>query len=299
MALSRCIVSLATEDKQYPAALRRLGQSLARSRFNGKFRSWPPGTFPADAPPQTVSPYAFKPFCLVEAQRLGFDVLLWLDSSCVPVREIDSILRRIQRDGYVLFRNSNWRVGQWCSDVGIEALGIDREEAMRWPEVNAAAIGLNLNDPTAAEFLRRWHEEADEGTAFRGVKEPLLSEEDFQAVKWNHAHRVSADPRVRGHRCDQTVAGVLAARLGMVLDRNGLRDYSTRHRRIGLRTRIVVDRDAAQPSPPLRSLDQVLRDRYIGLIVDPPHWRSAPGRLLRGTLRAKDDSGRALRRLKR
>jgi hypothetical protein len=61
------------------------------------------------------------------------------------------------------------------------------------------------------------HRAAQEGLAFRGVSDQLRDQDDYQNVKWNRGAKVSSDTTVRGHRHDQTVAGVLAARLGMRL----------------------------------------------------------------------------------
>jgi 5-methylcytosine-specific restriction endonuclease McrA len=64
----------------------------------------------------------------------------------------------------------------------------------------------------------------------------------YQAVKWNRGARVSSDPRVRGHRHDQTVAGVLAAQLGMRLSSEGLWVSSGARRTMPIdpKTRIVL-----------------------------------------------------------
>jgi 5-methylcytosine-specific restriction endonuclease McrA len=53
---------------------------------------------------------------------------------------------------------------------------------------------------------------------------------------------VSSDPRVRGHRHDQTVAGVLAAQLGMRLSSEGLWVSSVARRTMPIdpKTRIVL-----------------------------------------------------------
>jgi hypothetical protein len=285
MAPRRCVVSLATEAKQYPAGLERLGRCLQRDGLGGEFLHWAPGELPEGTPSLTETPFAFKAFCLMEARRHDYDLLLWLDSSCVPVRTLTPLFEQIERDGYLVFQNYRWRIGQWCSDVTAATLGIDREEAMTWPEINAAAIGLNVRTRVGAEFLDRWFDAARDGTAFRGVTGDLRGYDDIEAVKWNRDQRASVDPRVLGHRFDQTVAGVFARRLGMTPAAHGLRDYSRSHRRIELRTRIIVDRDVAQLSPPLRSHEQVRRDKYVGYLVDPPPLRSSARRLIRSSAR--------------
>jgi hypothetical protein len=193
-------------------------------------------------------PFAFKPYCLAEAREHGGKLLLWLDSSCVAVRSLEPIFEQIERDGYILFRNGSHRVGEWASDEALGALGLSRDQAMEMPEVNAAVIGLNTSSPVSNSFLERWHRAAREGLAFRGVSDQLHDRKDYQNVKWNRGARVSPDPRVRGHRHDQTVAGVLATQLGMRLSSEGLwvSSGARRTRPIDPKVRIVLVRISSE-----------------------------------------------------
>jgi hypothetical protein len=216
------VISLATANREYPRGLARLQARLRESGFPGDVLVWPPGSFPAGCPTRLESPFAFKPFCFREAAERGYESILWLDSSCVPLQPLDPLFDELESSGTLLFRNRDYRVGEWCSDDALAELGLTRDEACDLPEVNAAAVGLDLRHPVAATFLEEWHAAAVAGTAFRGTREPLATEADYHAVKWNREGRVSADPRVRGHRHDQTVAGVLAHRLGLPLREGGI-----------------------------------------------------------------------------
>ena len=239
-----CVVSLATDDKHYPESLNRLERSLRQVGFVGEFMCWRPGRYPEDCRAHKDVPFAFKPYCLAEARRRGSDLLLWLDTSCVAVRSLEPLFDQIERDGYILFKNRRYRVGEWASDEALSVLGIGRDQAMEMPEVNGAAIGLNTSSHVSHSFLEKWCRVAYEGVAFRGVSGQLRTQTDYQDVKWNRDGRVSSDPRVRGHRHDQTVAGILAAQLGMRLSSEGLQASSPRTRVIDPKTRIIIDRSA-------------------------------------------------------
>jgi hypothetical protein len=260
----RAILSLATQNKLYPEGLRRLHESLLRVGFGGEFMCWPPGSFPAGCPPHWEAPFAFKPFCFAEARQRGVDLALWMDAACIAVRSLESLFREIDRRGQLLFQNGTRRLGEWASDEALARFDIGREQAMSIPEVNAATLGLDLRSAVGREFLDRWLEAAQHGVAFRGVPEALRTGEDYQDVKSNRALRVSADPRVRGHRHDQTVAGILAYRLGLPLTPVGLQTYSREHRRIEPTSVIVVDRDVRRSEGELASVARVHRDRYLG-----------------------------------
>jgi hypothetical protein len=275
MTLRRCVVTLATDDRQYRASLDRLEASLAGVGFSDDVVSWRGGQLPKGSPAHADVPFAFKPFGLAEAARDRGGLLLWLDASCVAVRSLDPVFERIGREGYVLFRNWRYRVGEWASDLALETFGLPRDEAIEMPEVNAAVIGLNVASAIGASFLEQWLAAAVDGAAFRGVRGPISGEDDYRAVKWNRDGRVSSDPRVRGHRHDQTVAGILASRLGLSLTRHGLENYSARRRTIGRRTRIVIDRDVgAAGGQALASLERIHAAVRLGALA--PRLPSLP-----------------------
>jgi hypothetical protein len=225
MGLRRCVISLATSGRGFPEGLLRLERSLEKVGFDGEFLSWPPGSFPTDCPSQLEVPFAFKPYCFQEARQRGMQLVLWLDSSCVPIRPLDAIFDAMDPRGYIIFKNGDLVLGEWASDLALETLGLTREQALTLPEANTAAIGLNVASETGVEFLVRWHEAAKDGLAFRGVREPLCIASDYSDVMWNRSGRVSRDRRVRGHRHDQTVAGILVHQLGLELTIDGLQNY--------------------------------------------------------------------------
>jgi hypothetical protein len=221
----QAIVSLATADDFYAICMARLERSLDRVGFTGVRELWRPRTFPAECPAHYESPFAFKPFCLAEAGVRGLRRLLWLDANCMVIRPLDKIFDQIATSGYVLFRNGSHKVGEWASDSTLTAFGLDRDAALELPEVNAGAIGLNLDNKLAATFLARWKAAAQDGTTFRGGIDPINSRDDYEAMRWNREGRCSLDRRVKGHRHDQTVAGNLAHELGMELSVAGLQPY--------------------------------------------------------------------------
>ena len=245
--MRRIILSLATADGHYSGQLDRLAQSLRTARFTGETRFWRPGTLPSDCPPHFESPFAFKPYAFSEVQREGNGLALWLDAACVVVRPLDDVFARIERLGYVFFANGGHHVGEWASDTALAQFAISRDSALAMTEVNAAVIGLNLGHPIAAEFLARWKEAAADGVAFRGQRAQFASRREYLDVKWNHGGRASNDRRVRGHRHDQTVAGILADRLRMTITTEWV-EASSGGRPARPDTIIVIDRDGGRPA---------------------------------------------------
>jgi hypothetical protein len=272
------VLSLATGRRRYPEALARLRESLAIAGFRGRALLREPGSFPAGCPPHEEVPFAFKPFCFRDALAAGCGPTLWLDSACVVVRDPSPLFAAVAARGAIVFRNGAHRLGEWASDEALAALALDRESALALPEVDAAALGLDLRHPVGRAFLDDWLAAAVDGVAFRGTRRPLPTADERHALKWNRGGLASADPRVRGHRHDQTVAGVLAHRFGLEPRVRGLQKYSSRRRAIDGRTLVVVDRDAGRADgAPLRPVAAIRRDRWLGALADLAR-RAAPAR---------------------
>ena len=154
--------------------------------------------FPSGSPTHQEIPYAFKPYAIEQAP---FDLVLWCDSSIIPLRPLNPIWKLIETQGYWFSRNYDYTNGEFCCDDALPILGATREESFKIPHVVATCFGLNMRDPVARYFLSRWKALAQ---AFKGP--------------WrNDSGEASSDPRVRGHRHDQSAASVVAYRLEMRL----------------------------------------------------------------------------------
>lgn len=162
------------------------------------------------APPHTQTPYAFKCYAFARAIEEGYDIALWLDCSVVCIKPIDPVFDAIEAKGHH-FEMAGWSVGEWSTDACLEKLGITRDEGMKMPLYSAGMTGLDLRRDRSREFLRLWRQHADDGVSFIGP--------------WRNDGTMSSDPRVLGHRHDQTVASALAHRLGMKLDEPTFFEY--------------------------------------------------------------------------
>jgi hypothetical protein len=208
-----CVINVSVRS-WYPRGLARLTQSLARVGCDAEMVGWS-NSYPPGCPPVHEAPYSFKTYAFKEVQRQGYDVVLWLDSSCYAIGPIGPVFEQIERDGYYVVDNG-WNTGEWCKDAALRPLGITREESFGIPEISTMAVGLDLRRPEAREFLDRWHELSTDGVTFPGehTNEAGLEKARQLGVVYRHVGKLSADPRVLGHRHDQTAASVLAWRLG-------------------------------------------------------------------------------------
>ncbi len=197
--MKKCIINLATRDRDKKGQ-QRLRESLYAMGFNGDFLGFEyEGEI--DAPIHSEVPYAFKAYAFKRAKELGYDLVLWCDAALWAVKDITPVFYHIEKNGYLLYRNG-WTSGEWCADSALRPLGITREQSFEYPHLMACQMGLNFNDEKANEFFEEYFRMAQEGDSFKGA--------------WsNEINQCSNDPRVLGHRHDQTVGSIIAWDMGM------------------------------------------------------------------------------------
>lgn len=195
-----CIINVA-DGIWYPTAQARLQRSLSAVEYLGARLVWT-NEVPPGSPSHQDNPYAFKVWAFREAQRLGYDVVLWVDASCWAIKHPKPLFDIIARDGYLLFDNGA-NVGDWCTDEAMALLNRSREELRQIQMVACTIMGLDFRTGIGCEFLDHWQRMSQQGV-FRGP--------------WkNDNGEASSDPTVKGHRHDQVAAGVIAHDMGLKL----------------------------------------------------------------------------------
>lgn len=215
--MRRAVVNVATGE-HYLAGQKRLVDALTwQPEPIPDFYGW--DRMPRLWPRHSERPFAFKAFALRQAAEAGVDLLLWCDSCILPIRSLEPLWGRIERDGY-WFANNGWDNYTWTADSAYPDLFRNLYPELACaanrtiPHVVATAFGLNLRSEIGAAFLAEYYRLASQTNAFCGPSRnsncPDMSLPNSDAAP-------CGPPDVRGHRHDQTVASVLAWRLGMKL----------------------------------------------------------------------------------
>jgi hypothetical protein len=232
----------------------RLGESLKRVQFDGDFLFWDE-EFPEGCPSHFDAPFAFKAYCFYAASRLGYTQILWMDSTCVAIRPLSPIFESINQNGYVLFNNNyDQSLGQWISDEALAFNQLSREDAMTIPEIPCSVIGLDLSSDIASSFLSQWHQIMSDGVTAKGTTSEIQDWAEYQEIFWNRNNRISQDPRVKGHRCDQPAAGIVAHRLGMLPYSDYLKDIHYQAKPVKRNTIILHHREFGESITPLSDI---------------------------------------------
>ncbi len=225
--MTRAVVCVATSSHYQKGAKR-----LASAKLAATSNVWM--EIPSGSPSHENVPYAFKAVALKQVASEGADLLLWCDASILPIRSLEPLWERIERDGYWIARNG-WSNYQWTADSAYPDLFAGLKEEHRtsnvdWfvharainkriPHVVATSFGLNVRHPIGRAFLDEYYRLASETKAFCGPWINAKSEQANEVQQFsNTAFSAPCGPAdVLGHRHDQTAASVIAWRLGMKL----------------------------------------------------------------------------------
>lgn len=193
----RAIVSVAV-DFWYPHGQARLATSLDTVGELHPERlfhdDWPDG-----CPTHQELNYGFKVWAIRNAQQQGFDQVLWVDASCWAIRPLDQVWKGIDACGSYLEPDGH-AIGEWISDHavdGLRDLGYTRDKLWDLPLPEGKLIGVDFRHERTAKWFAMVENRAG---LFNG---PWINENG----------QASTDPRVRGHRHDIAVGGVLAHRM--------------------------------------------------------------------------------------
>ncbi len=215
--MTRAVVCVATTP-HYQKGMRRL---------DAQVESFDPQAFvsmhpfePYNSPPHSQVPYAFKAFALEGTRRDGADLLLWADASILPIRSLEPLWEKIERDGYWIARNG-WSNYEWTADSAYQDLlpefasepSVARAQNRDIPHVVATSFGLNVKHPKGKAFLDEYYRLASETKAFCGP----WRNSAYYGLNSERVGNPCGPSDVMGHRHDQTAASVIAWRLGMKL----------------------------------------------------------------------------------
>ncbi len=200
MPNKNCIISFANQKNAYLKNLARLGESL-KHNFDGEFLAFV-GEETVGAPKHEQVPYAFKVYCIEKVWQTGlYKNILWLDTSCFAIKNVQPIFDEIEKDG-MIFQDGGHFVNTWTNDFTLKYFGITREEASKMKTMgNAGFLGMDMVNPIAVEFFKRWEAAMKAGT-FVG--------------NWTNENKTESDsPEVLGHRHDLSSASIIIHQMGI------------------------------------------------------------------------------------
>ncbi|MFN7897624.1 MAG: hypothetical protein ACK5Q6_16005 [Cyanobacteriota bacterium] len=111
-----------------------------------------------------------------------------------------------------------------------------------------------MRSELALKFLDQWALIMGDGITAKGTTNIIKDWDDYQAISWNKNKLISSDQRVRGHRHDQSAAGIVAHRLGMLPYSDYLKDIHYKVKPIKRNTIILHHREFSETITSLKDI---------------------------------------------
>jgi hypothetical protein len=166
----RCIVTSVPYLRIYPELARAKVKQLQEVGFNGYYLYFIGGyPNPTGAEIQYVGvPYAIKIFAMLEAQKRGFQKVIWVDSATKPLRDPAPLFERLEKTGAFIH-------GWPCPDdvwkyVMPQTLQLLKEltgtDVLKSTYVNSIVFGLKMDTRLAKKFIASYYKMLKLGTPF-------------------------------------------------------------------------------------------------------------------------------------
>jgi hypothetical protein len=162
-----CIVSFASFDGCYSDLLSKLPESLKKTGFNGHFLSIS-GGFPNPTGKEiqySGVPYSFKIFAMLEAEKLGFSKVLWIDAGLEPLKDPSPLFAWIEKSGSFFNPRKNGKryLLPNTREVLLQETGSDMHSTTC---IRARVIGLDLKSENAKNLIKDYYHLVELGTPF-------------------------------------------------------------------------------------------------------------------------------------
>jgi len=174
---------------------------------------WPPGS-----PSHQESTYSFKWWAVKAMFDQGYRYVMWLDAGTQALAPLTPLWDRLKSMGHIILRGAD-NLGKWISDEALKYFGVTREEAFTKTLCGGCIVALDRDNPIAMKFFEKWGEIAKVKTLMTGanrrlgldgnnvMRSLLLADADSSII--------SLDPRVEGHRSDESCFTLMIEQLGM------------------------------------------------------------------------------------
>lgn len=163
----RCIVCYVTFNGIYQTLVESLAKHLEKVGFNG-YLFYKIGGYPNPTGKEiqySGVPYSFKIFTLLEAQKKGFQKVLWIDASYLPLKNPAPIFEWIEKHGCFLKMHAPFskfilpKTRAYIKNLS----GVD---VLKTRYVSAQIIGFDLTTPLAHEFITEYYKLVEIGIPF-------------------------------------------------------------------------------------------------------------------------------------
>lgn len=165
-----CIVNCCPYNGEYHKLIQDIPKALQDVGFNGYFY-YRIGGFPNPTGKEiryAGVPYSFKIFMMLEAQQLGFNKVLWIDTSLIPIKDPTPLFAKIEQDGSLIsycHYPERSRIFPKTKEILKSLTNVDICDA-KTRHICTQVLGLNMNAEKVNRLIDSYYEFVDMGTPF-------------------------------------------------------------------------------------------------------------------------------------
>jgi len=160
-----CIVTYGSisEDNQRRNQIERLKKKLHKVGFKGHllYRNggWP--DLDGGSLKLIHVPYAFKVCMIKEARSLGYKKILWLDTSIVPMNNLEKVKKSIENTGYFFTHLTGLNLYRYTSKKLTDYYDLNEEDdKFNIKPIAGGMVGINFNTEAGSYLFDAWYDSA-------------------------------------------------------------------------------------------------------------------------------------------
>jgi hypothetical protein len=143
-------------------------------------------------------PYSFKIFMLLEAKKIGFNKVIWIDACCYATNDPTKLFDILEEDAFI-FRP--FRANLFAPDTAINIIlpntlellsGLFNRDIKNDTNINSIVFGLNFSSKKVDNFISKYYEMVELGLPFfssfpeENVFAAILNDGEYSSILYNN-----------------------------------------------------------------------------------------------------------------
>lgn len=166
-----CVIVYVSLNKSFRRGIERLIKNVAQSEFVGHLL-WQIGGWP-DVEGGSLNlahvPYSFKACMFREVMNMGYEKVLWLDSSIVPLGGVQRMFEVIEQKGYLAVSNG-WRANEFSTPYLNKYYNLEPKDVRSIKTLRSGVFGVDLCTAKGREIIEDWYQAAKDQVPFYSPK---------------------------------------------------------------------------------------------------------------------------------
>lgn len=167
----RCIISFSSHGREnYNEKILRLIESVKAINYETDWLIYSPDHpleeymgvkinkgYPPGCDPHSVTPYHFKPKLFELARKMGYQQVLWCDSTIQVIRHPQTIMDFIGTNGIAVWDNPGHTLVHYINDTALHELRSQPNDLQGYGQIMACVIGIDFDHQHAKHIFDLWN----------------------------------------------------------------------------------------------------------------------------------------------